>query len=149
MAMIKCPDCKSPVSDTADCCPRCGCKFRSEYQEMLNLRREIPQLEGLREGAPEWEWNAGLVAVSLIGLLLFVVGIVATKAEYGSSVTAFFALFGIFVGGGLCWFGVYSLYDSYNVARSTNWERNRDVRERKASLEWKKRRLADLEAKFR
>lgn len=32
MALIKCPECEKEVSDSAKCCPNCGCPIKSHIR---------------------------------------------------------------------------------------------------------------------
>lgn len=45
MALIKCPECEKEVSDSAKCCPNCGCPIKSHIRtsnssEHINLEKQ-------------------------------------------------------------------------------------------------------------
>ena len=145
MAMIKCPDCKNPVSDSAEACPRCGCKFRYEYNEMLRLRREIPAIEGMTTTEGESAWSGGLIVAAVVGLFLAIFGLSLLNSP-GRELPGLLCLVG---GGFLCWFGCAFQYDKLEQASIRKSNHNANVREQKANLAQKKSRLAYLEAKFR
>lgn len=44
MGLMKCPDCKSEVSDRLDACPKCGCPFTEEIKKEA-LQAEEPKAE--------------------------------------------------------------------------------------------------------
>lgn len=44
MGLMKCPDCKSEVSDRLDACPKCGCPFTEEIKKEA-LQSEEPKAE--------------------------------------------------------------------------------------------------------
>ena len=58
MGLMKCPDCKSEVSDRLDACPKCGCPFTEEIKKEA-LQAEEPKapaeseytIEELADGA--------------------------------------------------------------------------------------------------
>ena len=150
MAMIKCPDCKTPISDSADRCPRCGCNFQWEYQEMLRLRREIPAIERATPKVYESEsaWSGGLVVTALIGLCVFL-GYPYICDLWGSGFdTWLLSGFGLLVFI-ICACFQYGMLQNVSDKKSENARHNEDVRNQKASLAGKQRRLAELEAKFR
>ena len=145
MAMIKCPDCKSPISDSAACCPRCGCNFQGDYREMLRLRLSIPAAERMTETEGESAWSGGLIATAVIGLFLAILGLSLLNSP-GRELWGLLCLVG---GGFLCWLGCIIQYDKLEKASRNKRNHNESVRNAKASLEQNKRRLAQLEAKFR
>ena len=40
MGLMKCPDCKSEVSDRLDACPKCGCPFTEEIKKVMKCEPE-------------------------------------------------------------------------------------------------------------
>lgn len=40
MALIKCPECKKKISETASACPKCGCKISPQYASALKAKEE-------------------------------------------------------------------------------------------------------------
>ena len=50
MGLMKCPDCKSEVSDRLDACPKCGCPFTEEIKkEALQAEEQKVNNEGIDE----------------------------------------------------------------------------------------------------
>lgn len=50
MGLMKCPDCKSEVSDRLDACPKCGCPFTEEIKkEALQAEEQKVNDEGIDE----------------------------------------------------------------------------------------------------
>lgn len=50
MGLMKCPDCKSEVSDRLDACPKCGCPFTEEVKkEALQAEEQKVNDEGIDE----------------------------------------------------------------------------------------------------
>ena len=46
MGLMKCPDCKSEVSDRLDACPKCGCPFTEEIKkEALQAEESKAEVE--------------------------------------------------------------------------------------------------------
>lgn len=155
MAMIKCPDCKSPISDSAACCPRCGCNFRPEYEEMQRLRQHIYQMEHDTSARPA-EPSGGIGGCGVVSILLLIVAVVVTI--YG--INLFFEAderitLGLLlaVGGGFAAYLCFMLVLGTIESRSKqNAQRNLAIDsydQRPARIAEAKRRLAQLEAKFR
>ena len=54
MGLMKCPDCKSEVSDRLDACPKCGCPFTEEIKkEALQAEEQKVNEEGIDEKTQE------------------------------------------------------------------------------------------------
>ena len=160
MAMIKCPDCKTPISDTAECCPRCGCKFRADYERMQRLRQQIFELENDRSPRPA-EPSGGIGGCAIVSILFLIAavavviyGFVLLNMNDGGMV-----LLGLLViaGGGYAAFWGFGMTFGFI---SSDLERNKRSRgevayfdrqqaERPERIARMKRELAQLEAKFR
>ena len=53
MGLMKCPDCKSEVSDRLDACPKCGCPFTEEIKKVMKCEPERIFIEMARGGEKE------------------------------------------------------------------------------------------------
>lgn len=153
MAMIKCPDCKTPISDTAECCPRCGCKFQGEYQEMLRLRQHIYDMEheqAVRPVVHSVSYGPLLFAVACLGVVIFGVYLLLFRMTgFGS---LFLALGCITLGGLLFLAGLASFSEEFDFKKKSEDKVaffDRTQTERPTRIADAKRRLAQLEAKFR
>ena len=155
MAMIKCPDCRNPISDTAECCPRCGCKFQSEYRRMQSIRQQIYALENDRSPRPtEPSDGIGGCAIVSIILLIAAVGVVflgITLLYRGSGSGVLPGLLMIAAGGfAAYWF--FMMSGATIMANSKHKaDRKREISsydQRPARIAELKRQLAQLESKF-
>ena len=156
MAMIKCPDCKTPISDTAECCPRCGCKFRAEYEQMQRLRQEIYAMEHDRSARPA-EPSGGIGGCGVVSLLLLVAAIAVVIYRFmvlnsGDGGQVLLGLL-IIVGGGYATYWCFMLSAGSIAANAEHKaDRKREIAsydQRPARIAEAKRKLAQLEAKFR
>ena len=155
MAMIKCPDCKTSISDSAACCPRCGCNFRPEYEQMQRLRKRIYEMEHDTSARPA-EPGGGIGGCAIVALIMTIAavvvviyGIVLLTGMDGGS---FWGLVLIIAGGYAAFqlFGLTVLSAESNSSR--NADRKREIKkydERPAELAEAKRQLAQLETKLR
>ena len=149
MAMIKCPDCRSPISDSADACPSCGCKYKPLYNEMIRLRNEVHSIERMQKptdgqtAAQNSAENKAIVGF----ILLFVAGIAFAMRDlihYPWVVKLAFWLCAII--GGISLFLGWTDADAALAEKERNGNTYNSL---KASLPEKKRRLAYLESRFR
>ena len=67
MSLLKCPDCRSSVSDQAPACPQCGRPFARE----ASARRPAQVIEKTRKG-----WKA----LRALGWLLILLGIILMRS---------------------------------------------------------------------
>ena len=136
--MIKCPDCKNPISDSAECCPQCG--SRKHKNVLRDIQRQKERIRDIENGQPPGKAaSGGCVAVPTLifsGLLFWL----AFEAEwFWVAVIAFIVL----VIGGICTVYVESKDEKvYNNSVS-------NYNEAKQSLPEERRRLAELESKIR
>lgn len=70
MALIRCPECRKEVSDTAEACPHCG--FKIEKQELLSF---VPEKTILYNSKPTAKEIIKSVVSIVLGLPLCVLGI--------------------------------------------------------------------------
>ena len=148
MAMIKCPDCRNPISDTAECCPQCGCKFQSEYRRMQSIRQEIYQLENDRSPRPA-EPSSGMGGCAIVSIIMLIAAVAVVV--YGFINIRTFGLL-LIAGGG---FAAYFLFMTSGLAIMTESDKKKDRKREIASYDGRpariaelKRELVRLEAKF-
>ena len=72
MALIKCPDCKSEISDSAKACPNCGCDFQAILRQIKQKREYIEYLEHLEK--PILKSFSGLSILFYLGAILCFIG---------------------------------------------------------------------------
>ena len=98
MALIKCPECKSTISSTAETCPHCGYKLTQEEVEkaLLDAEYDPPKMEQHKtESKPtaeedEGSFGGGLVLGLLLGLIgLIIVACVGKKNTKSGAVLGF------------------------------------------------------------
>ena len=156
MAMIKCPDCKSPISDTADRCPRCGCNFRPEYEQMQRLRRNIYDMEHDQSARPA-EPSGGIGGCSIISIFLLIAAVAVVVCGFvllnsGVGGNVFLGLLVIAGGGYAAFWGVGLVFGTIGADVNAKKRRQAEIAsydQRPARIADMKRRLAQLEAKFR
>lgn len=152
MAMIKCPDCKTPISDTAECCPRCGCKFRADYERMQNLRKYIYEEEygvKVRPVATSYGGGSLVFALCMLGVVVFGVLLLINANSFGQFLLAL-ACIGV---GGMLFLGGIGIFlsdlERNKRSRGDVAYFDRQQAERPERIARMKRELAQLEAKFR
>lgn len=147
--MIKCPDCKTPISDTAECCPRCGCKFRAEYERIHRLRQEIYELENDRSPRPA-EPSSGMGGCAIVSIIMLIAAVAVVV--YGFINIRTFGLL-LIAGGGFaaywCLGFVFAAVDNDAKGKASQKRAVAAYDNRPAQIAELKRQLAQLEAKFR
>ncbi len=67
MALIKCPECSSDISDKAPSCPKCG-------YPMTPANRSLKPSTKTEDERPKWRTFLGSTAALVIGLLAIIAG---------------------------------------------------------------------------
>lgn len=75
MALIKCPDCSTAVSDKADKCPNCHCPIASEK---INTIENVKIIEKNSEGCFLQTLNFGCVAALVLLALIIILPLLAS-----------------------------------------------------------------------
>lgn len=76
MALLDCPDCGRPVSDSLITCPHCGLRLHVEETTTGRIR----QIGKAREGHNAWTASGGILVLIAAGILAY--GIFATHSEW-------------------------------------------------------------------
>ena len=71
MALISCPECKNRLSETADRCPKCGCKLTPEMTAEIRKK----DLQAQKLGA------IGCLSILVILLIIYVIGSYSSKKD--------------------------------------------------------------------
>lgn len=57
MALIKCPECKSEVSDKAKSCPKCGCPIDDSVRCIKCGSKNVETISGVSKGVSVLLWG--------------------------------------------------------------------------------------------
>ena len=141
MAMIKCPDCKSPISDSAESCPRCGSTYHKTVLRLIQQKKNL--IEGIeRQSVPSAKQvdESGFILFGLVVLGLVVASIFLKMAWLFFFSCALCSLTPLFLIKNGC-------------QESSNKKAHDEAMDRynraKASLPQHRRELSELEAKIR
>ena len=80
MALVRCPECDSTISDNARTCPRCGCGLITKAQQIADRNQQIADWKAAKQ--VEWFWIILLLSgAAVVGILLLLdlLGIVSIK----------------------------------------------------------------------
>jgi len=86
MALIKCPECQTEISDKAKKCPQCACPITSDNQQG---KVQTIELTGKKYKLHLTLSSALMILTGIIGIVLFIVGYFAAFFFIGLFVLGF------------------------------------------------------------
>lgn len=67
MALIECPECGKKISDSAKCCPNCGCPVKSRVRiSNSNNEENIKKVKGMKV----WKIVSGIISLLIMLIIL-------------------------------------------------------------------------------
>lgn len=96
MALIKCPECQTEISDQAPTCPRRGLPLKKEMSTTINIDKIVEKkIQTIQLTSKRWK------AIKVAAVILFIIGLIVVSQGHahnnGQNATTGIGIFLIFI----------------------------------------------------